>query len=278
MIKRNLFIFLVVLLLIPCLVVPASAVSTYGPSGVYDTYEEGIFDYISYYFGGWEFTFDAILDAIGDMEDAFRTWWSDWDYFILELYSKIEDEIDRVVEKLSSVDDYLHSIRDDIDTLAVDIGALTIFTEIRDKISGMNHNIRDTIVDQTAYIGGYLSALSDQISGYITAQKEAIVTAIDNLAQILNIGADKGNEFQDDVVDKDKEAEDMIDVLESMPAADPGQIDSAIGNALTSISSNVESSYYAFFNPIFTSALFPVLFLIPLIYAMVGYILYGKRW
>ena len=278
MIKRNLFIFLVVLLLIPCLVVPASAASTYGPSGVYDTYEEGIFDYISYYFGGWEFTFDGILDAIGDMEDAFRTWWSDWDYFILELYSKIEDEIDRVVEKLSSVDDYLHSIRDDIDTLAADIGALTIFKEIRDKISGMNHNIRDAIVDQTAYLGGYYAALSEQISGYITTSKEAIVTAIDNLAQILNIGADKGNEFQDDVTVQESQAQDIIDVLETAPTFPPEEIDVMLSDSANLAVENIDYNYFAFFTGIFNSILFPILFILPVMFAIFGFLLFGKRY
>lgn len=274
-----------IVLAIPCLVLPASAVSTYGPSGVYDSYEEGIFDYISYYFGSWNLTFDGIVDAVESMEDSFQRWWSEWDYFILELYSEMEDQFDRVVEKLTSVDDYLHAIRDDIDTMVAGIGDLKIFAdiksainEVRDKVSGMNHNIHDAIVDQTAYLGGYYAALSEQISGYITTQKEAIVTAIDNLSKLLTGSAedqDKADQFQDEVIQDETKFDEIIDDIATAPTINQDEITGSFDFVSEQISAS--GQYLDALSVILNTTLVWAIITFSIIFSIFGYVLFGKR-
>lgn len=152
------------------------------------------------------------------------------------------------------------------------------FSSFKTSLSLHFSNLNSWITDQTTAIE---TAISTQTSSIKVALRthfqnldQWIETQTDTLVTTIKGDASAGDDFQDDVADKDDELDQMQDVMDSVTRPALDKIDVSVDSYVTQADVTTLTSPLLVF---LTGDIFGPIAIMSILMATVGYVLYGKR-
>ena len=210
--------FLLVLLLIPGMVVPASATTA-------DAIEDQTFwllgdlDWFSDSLGGLGEIYYAILDAV-DRLDWLDATMRDVETAIIDgLKTGVAETLGQLVviikDNVVSIQDAISSIKTSLDT-----GSTNTSTNTIGKVVYSIYN----------FLFNTLQGLIRSMQTTINGIKSTLVDILGTLGSLINGRADLSSSVQDEAEDKDQQISDINDVLATAPTIDQESFDSVISD------------------------------------------------
>lgn len=141
------------------------------------------------------------------------------------------------------------------------------FANLRSWIREHTDSIKDWMTEQTSDIGKYFDSLELGIESWIQNQTR-------ELTEVFRGDDHAGDDFQQDVADKDQELEDMADVMDSVTKPNIGNIDVSVDTYVRPADVNTLTAPLMVF---LTGDIFGPIAIMSILMATVGYVLYGKR-
>lgn len=141
------------------------------------------------------------------------------------------------------------------------------FSNLNSWITAQTTAIENAISTQTSNIKTALRTHFQNLDQWIETQTDTLVTTIKG-------DASAGDDFQDDVADKDDELDQMQDVMDSVTRPALDKIDVSVDSYVTQADVTTLTSPLLVF---LTGDIFGPIAIMSILMATVGYVLYGKR-
>lgn len=309
--KRYISLFLVLVLLLPCLIVPASATTL---TGTYDAlissnvasilsylkelntnFASYLYQWDSFFTDGqWLTDLSGMLAGFGD---AFITPVSDWlaeidAYFLedTELFVYWDRDGDGEAEI-----DYVTGFEDDL---------IALFVYCRDVLFNKGWAFYDyffTFESVGTYVQYYVASNGRLATRYVSQNKcsdfqcdlyylqqtimvglynaigpmhSYLATIVDKIDALLVGDSEKSDAFDDDMAPIETQVEEWIDSMETAPTINVDDIETEV-EKVTDF--EPDANYLSILSGIFLNEAFLMMFTWCVILAMLGFILYGKR-
>lgn len=245
--KRILALFLTLLLLVPCLTIPASATT------------QGVIDAIEDLQAGLGTSQRDILDAINDMWDGLAT---DIWYVIDSIDDNFVDLLDTALPGISNDLDNIHSKLTSIDTYFFTNSVQTVY--FPKKVTNTSGNSHWEYVGQGLYITGFERSLMVPV--------EQLGVWFCDIANAIIGDTTKSDQFDDDKAPVETQVDEWVEELETAPTISLEGMDVVLGGEL-----QLDESYTGFLRAFLDNYIIFISVILSFILACVGYLLYGKR-
>lgn len=242
--KRFLALFLTLLLLVPCLTIPASATT------------QGVIDAIEDLQAGLGTSQRDILDAIYDM----------WDGLTTDIWYVIDSIDDNFIDLIDGV---LVPIKESFESFIKYWSSSDYtYTRRRFRFANGGYNLMGEIVTGTRF-------QADLYTHVVSPMQDIL----DQVYQTLCGDTTKSDQFQEDIAPLETEFDEMGSVMETAPTVSVDELDvwfSEIDSDFQNMFLGETSYLGTFFEEIFYGVLLDV-WIYVFILATLGYLLYGKR-
>lgn len=286
--KRYLILCLLLSLLIPCMVIPASA-SSWSNSDIEDiigsvqTIEADLYDW----FEQWYAYFFEATEKVNDVSGA-EALVTPFKYDLIQVqmyvWSWISDVFDSINSKVSSIYSILNSNFPDLmaymDSFKTRLTNIAYFVEYYPKQIAHYFTYEEVRIYRYSYKftadGLEVSFDPVNVTGFIADLDELFEPIRSFFVALLQGDYIYNSEINEEVNADQTEASEILDILDDVTKPDEGELED-IADISGYVDSGDVTALAEVFKPLFESAVFLPCIMLNLTFMLVGYVLFGKR-
>ena len=257
--KRYFILCLLLALLLPCMVVPASA-TTQGVIDAIEDLQAGLGtsqrDIVDLLTSIDEWIYECYTQLADIASTVYGSIYENYCVPLLELMSPLSDSVTNIKNTLGNIYKYF----------------FTKNTSVKYYYIGVSGGKLNLLYNGPATVTGFQADLVGLENGLYSG----FYRALDAIYQLLLGDTSISDAVQDEVNQDSTEASEYLDIIDDVTKPDEGELEN-----LADISGYVDSSDVTaladVFKPLFESAVFLPCIMLNLTFMLVGYVLFGKR-